>query len=201
MELVKITPMHRPVIWLPLLCLGLIYFIWRGPVRAFRTTGNFDFLVVHNAVQTYQDGKNPYIQEDVLDVAEAHGRRWRLHELLNARLLYGPGFLSVFAPMGWLGDGPGSTAIWLVLQLLAFGALAATCARLCGLDKPCWPVFAAASLFWAPVHTNFALGQLVERLRLAFQAEIALQMGIDLDPAVAMNQQRPRGPGTQQGGG
>jgi hypothetical protein len=151
--------MHRPVLWLPLLCLGLIYFIWRGPVRAFQTTGNFDFLVVHNAVQSYQDGKNPYVQEEVLDAAEAHGRRWRLHELLNARLLYGPGFLTVFAPMGWLGDGAGSTAVWLALQVLAFGALAAVCANICGLDRSLWPIFVAFSLFWAPVHTNIALGQ------------------------------------------
>lgn len=158
-EFVKIMRMHRPVIWLPLLCVGLIYFIWRGPVRAFRTTGNFDFLVVHNAVQTYQDGENPYVQEEVLHAAEAHGRRWRLHELLNARLLYAPGFLTVFAPMGWLGDGPGGTAIWIVLQFLAFAGLAAACAHLCGLDRALWPIFGAFSLFWAPVHTNIALGQ------------------------------------------
>ena len=146
--------------WVVLLvgCLGLVYFVIRGPMRAFQPGGNADFHVVHNAQKTFDAGKNPYLRQDTLDQA----RHTPLHNFLwhyaNGVLLYAPGFLVVFYPMG-LAAATSAVWIWIVLELAAAGALVYFAARLVDLHQSQWFVFLGASFFFAPIHTSISHGQ------------------------------------------
>jgi hypothetical protein len=137
---------------------GLVYFLIRGPIRAFQPGGSADFQFVHNAQKTFDAGGNPYLREDMLDQARDSPLHGFLRHYLNGTLLYTPGFLFVFYPMGLVAvESAGS--IWIALQLAAFGALVYLGARLVGLDQSGRLLLLVAALFLAPVHTSISHGQ------------------------------------------
>ena len=145
-------------IWTGVLLLGLAYFLVRGPVRTFERGGNLDFQFIHNAIQTFQEGYNPYVRDDIVAVAEAHRRDRYIRAFLNATLLYPPPFLALFYPIGLMEHSAG-VWVWLAMQFAAAAALAYLAARLAGLEKRHWRPAAVAVLFCAPLHTNIAHGQ------------------------------------------
>ena len=152
-----LRPSHQ-LIWPLLWALALGYFWARGPSRALATGGNLDFEVVYNGLQTYQEGHNPYLTEDVLAVAEAHERHYFMRHYANARLLYAPGVLPLFGAITKV-EYRTAEVIWLALQLAAFVGLLQTADALAGLGGKYWKVLLTAGLCFAPVHSNLAHGQ------------------------------------------
>ncbi len=152
-----LRPPHY-LVWPLLWALALMYFWARGPSRAVAPGGNLDFEVVYNGLETFQEGRNPYLSEDVLDVAEAHDRHYFMRHYANARLLYAPGFLTIFGPITGVEYETAQT-IWLALQLAAFVLLLQTADALAGLNGRHWKALVTAGLCFAPVHSNLAHGQ------------------------------------------
>lgn len=146
------------IAWSLAFTLALTYFWVRGPARALAPDGNLDFEVVYNGIQTFQEGHNPYLTEDVLKVAEAHDRQYSIRHYANARLLYAPGFLSLFDPIARL-DYRTATAVWMGLQVAAFAALLVVAIALARIDGESRKAFVLWGLCFAPIHTNFAHGQ------------------------------------------
>ena len=154
----RAAPLWQRTAWGLLLVVGLGYFLMRGPIRAFSPGGNNDFRFLHNALRTFQGGQDPYNSADVRAVAEEHGLLAEIHPYLNTSLLYAPGFLSVFYPVGLLDT---NTAVWLwfVMQLAAVVALGFYAGQLAALSGEDRLRFTALMLFFTPIHTNIAHGQ------------------------------------------
>lgn len=155
-----LNPLRNPrtIVWSLAFTLALAYFWARGPARALAPDGNLDFEVIYNALQTFQEGYNPYLTEDVLKVAEAHERQYSIRHYANARLLYAPGFLSLFDPIARL-EYRTAAAFWVVLQMATFTALLAVAIALGGLGGEGRKAFLLAGLCFAPIHTSLAHGQ------------------------------------------
>ena len=155
-----LSPLRNPrtIVWSLAFTLALAYFWARGPARALAPDGNLDFEVVYNGLQTFQEGHNPYLSEDVLKVAEEHGRQYSIRHYSNARLLYAPGFLSLFGPVARL-EYRTAAAFWVVLQMAAFVALLRVAIALGELYGEGRKAFLLAGLCFAPIHTNLAHGQ------------------------------------------
>ena len=154
------SPLRNPrlVLWSLAFAVSLTYFWTRGPARALGHQGNLDFEVVYNGLQTFQEGRNPYVTEDVFQVAEAHGRQYFLRHYANIRLLYAPGFLAVFGPVARL-DYEAARVVWLVLEIAAIAALLVVALALSGLRGEGRQAFLLAGLCFAPIHTGLAQGQ------------------------------------------
>jgi len=148
----------KTYLWIALLCAGAVYFTARGPVRALSGPGSVDYEVIINALKTFHEGGNPYKREDILAAARRNNREWRLGPLMNANLLYAPGFLAVFYPAGYL-DYESGRPLWLLLELAAVAGLFACAARLADLNVRQSFAFVTLALFFAPVHTGLAKGQ------------------------------------------
>lgn len=148
----------RTIIWSLAFALALAYFWTRGPARALAPDGNLDFEVIYNGIQTFQEGYNPYLAEDVLKVAEAHNRQYSIRHYANVHLLYAPGFLSLFDPIARL-EYRTAASVWSILQLAAFAALLAVALALAGLHNEKRKAFLLAGLCFAPIHTSVAHGQ------------------------------------------
>ena len=148
----------RTLVWALAFALAFTYFWVRGPGRALAPNGNLDFQVVYNGVQTFVEGYNPYLTEDVLEVAEKHGRKFAILHYANTRLLYAPGFLSVFGPIARL-EYQTAVTVWIILQTAAFAALLAVAAALGGLPGEGRKAFLLAGFCFAPIHTSLAHGQ------------------------------------------
>ena len=138
--------------------LGLAYFLIRGPLRAFQPGGNHDFYIVHNALQTFNAGNNPYVKKDMLEQAIDRPLEHFLWHFSNSTLLYAPGFLLVFYPLGLI-PAESAAVPWIILELVAFLALLHYAAQLVELEGTQRRWLLVAGLFFAPVHTSISHGQ------------------------------------------
>lgn len=152
-----------------LVVIGLGWFTWRGPVRAW-TTGSNDLALLHSGAMAWLKGTSPYLPEQLDPLYLGAGGRpdyapgvrgtqeWIYPP--SADLLYPPPTFALLWPIGLL-SWSGAKLAWILVNALSTAAIAWSLVRIAGWRWSEWRslLLAALVLIFMPVTTTIAHGQ------------------------------------------
>ncbi len=149
------------VLWF-LLAVSVIYFTWRGPMRAAAAGGSGDLTVGYSAAIAWAAGENPYdprVLAEKLHAADA-GELAEPTRMDFMRNIYFPVALPMYMPLTML-NWSGAKWAWILLNLVGVAAIGAGLLYLAGMrvSELRAGAFLVLLIALAPVHSTMAMGQ------------------------------------------